>query len=134
MDENAKSQDSLVEEFRNLGQNLIVTLRTAWESPERKLIQDEIEEGLSDLAVTFKQEAAAFRDSPTGQRIKSDAEGFHQRMRSGEVESQIRNELLNALRLINSELKKVSTSFSESQDVSGTASGSPAQGQEAKDA
>jgi hypothetical protein len=130
MDENAKSQDSLVEEFRNLGQNLIVTLRTAWGSPERKLIQDEIEEGLADLAVTFKQEAAAFRDSPTGQRIKSDAEEFRQRMRSGEIESQIHSELLNALRLINHELEKVSASFSESQQAGETAASSSAQGQE----
>jgi hypothetical protein len=134
MDENAKSQDSLVEEFRNLGQNLINTLRTAWESQERKLIQEEIEEGLADLAVTFKQEAAAFRDSPTGQRLKSDAEELRQRMRSGEVESRMRTELLNALRLINSELKKVSTSFSESESPGGTADDSSAQSQEAKNA
>ena len=134
MDENDKSQDSLVDEFRNFGQNLVGTLRATWESPERRLIQEEIEEGLSDLAVTFKQEAEAFRDSPAGQRLRSDAEEFRQRMRSGEVESQIRNELLYALRRINSELIKVSASFSESERAGEAAASSSEQGQEVKSA
>jgi hypothetical protein len=134
MDDKAKSQDSLVEEFRNLGQNLINALRSAWESQERKLIQNEIEEGLADLAVTFKQEAAAFRDSPSGQRLKADAEELRQRMRSGEVESRAHTELVNALRLINSELKKVTASFNENESPGGTADGSSAHSQEAKNA
>jgi ElaB/YqjD/DUF883 family membrane-anchored ribosome-binding protein len=99
--------DEIADEFRQLGKNLISMLQSTWESEERKKLQQEIESGLRELGDTLNQAATDFRQSPAGQKLKADVEDFHTRVRSGEVESKIRTELVSILRQINSELTKV---------------------------
>jgi hypothetical protein len=101
-------QDSISEEFRRLGENLIGALRSAWDSPERKRLHEEVSDGLDELAKTIRMEVDAFDESPTGQRLRSDVEDLRQRIRTGEMETKLRQEMLNALRLVNDELHKVS--------------------------
>lgn len=125
MDENTPSEDNLIEEFRTLGLNLVDALRAAWTSPERKRLQQEIEEGLTEMTATMRQEATAFRESPAGQRMQSDFEDLRTRVQSGEAEAKARSELLNALQIINSELKKASTRWSENERPAETPGGGP---------
>jgi hypothetical protein len=94
-------------EFKDLGENLKSILQNAWESEERKNLQREIESGLANLGKTLEQAAKEFKESEAGQRLKADAEDLHQRIRSGEVETRVRDDLLAALRKVNSELEKV---------------------------
>jgi hypothetical protein len=114
MAETQKSESTLVEEFRYLGQNLIEVLHAAWDSPERRRLQQEIGEGLSDLAVTLRQEIQVFQESPTGQKLREDVEDLRQRIRSGEAEAQVRGELLTALQRVNSELAKAAERWNAS--------------------
>jgi len=110
MDESSKShEENLSEEFRNLGRNLIETIRSAWESQERKNLQQELETGLTELASTLKQEVDKFQETPTGQEIKTELQDLQQRIRSGETEEIARREILNALRTINTELEKAAS-------------------------
>jgi hypothetical protein len=109
MSENPTPENDLVNEFRTLGKNLVEALRTTWESPERKKLEKEISDGLSDLANTLRTEANQLKDSPAGQRLKSDFDDLRQRVSSGEVENQVRSELLGALRTVNQELQKVTS-------------------------
>ena len=113
MNEESQKQESLRNEFRDLGENLAQTLRSIWESPERKQLQEEIEEGLATVVESVKREAESFKQSSTGQRLKSDLEDLRQRVNSGEVESKAREELLKALQFFNNELRKVTTPHSE---------------------
>jgi hypothetical protein len=114
MSENPTPENDLVNEFRTLGKNLVEALRTTWESPERKKLEKEISDGLNDLANTLRTEANQLKDSPAGQRLKSDIDDLRQRVRSGEVENQVRSELLGALRTVNQELQKVTSRWGES--------------------
>ncbi len=109
MSENPTPENDLVNEFRTLGKNLVEALRTTWESPERKKLEKEISDGLNDLANTLRTEAHQFKESPAGQQFKSDIDNLRQRVRSGEVENQVRSELLGALRTVNQELQKVTS-------------------------
>lgn len=122
--ENPENPNDLADEFRLLGENLVNTLRTFWESPERKKLHDEIEAGLNELAATIKGEASTFRESSTGQRLKADFEDIGKRMRSGEAEEKARQELLKALKLVNTELEKASTHWRE-RDSGGGDQGTP---------
>ncbi len=106
MTEPRSSEKNISDEFRELGRNLTEVMRTIWESPERKKFQQDIMTSISDLGVTLKQEADAFMGSPTGQRIKSNAEGIRKGMRKEEVETRVRGELLSALRLANAQLRQ----------------------------
>jgi succinate dehydrogenase/fumarate reductase flavoprotein subunit len=113
MTENLPPEENLADEFRQLGKNIAEVLRGAWESPERKKLQQEIANGLSDLSNMMRTEADHIRESPTGQRMRADTEELRERIRSGEVESRVRQDLLAALRLINDQLRKASEHWSE---------------------
>ncbi len=112
MDENSPSEENLADEFRTLGQNLVKSLNALWQSPQRKRLQDEIEDGLHTLMTTVKAEAAEFSQSPTGQRLKSDLEDLQHSLQNSQVEAKVRQELLKALRMVNAELEKMSAAWS----------------------
>ncbi|MCJ7535559.1 MAG: hypothetical protein WA997_11080 [Anaerolineales bacterium] len=101
-----KSAEDLASEFQHLGDNLKKFFVNAWESEQRKTLQKEIEEGLSDLGDTLKDTVIEIQDSETGQRIKSDAEDFRDRVRDGDVEQKVRSDLTSILQKLNSELEK----------------------------
>ena len=92
----------ILEELRELGRNLGALLQSAWESEERKKVQQEIETGLKDVSKSLQDLAS----SQTGQTIKSDLNELHERLRTGDVEAKVRAEVLSALRLANDGLKK----------------------------
>ena len=107
MNEDEPNRDELNEEFRNLGKNLIDSLKSIWDSPERIKVQQEVEEGLDTFASTIKQEAEKFRQSPTGQQLELELDDLNQRIKSGEAEQLARQEIINVLRKVNQELDKV---------------------------
>jgi predicted nucleic acid-binding Zn-ribbon protein len=97
----------ILDELREMGKNLREALQGAWESEERKKLQKEIEDGLNEVSAGLSQAARDFKESQPGQTIKTEMADFKERMRTGEVESKVRNEVLDALRMVNEELRKV---------------------------
>jgi chemotaxis protein histidine kinase CheA len=116
MNDNPNSEENLTDEFRSLGQNLLETLHAAWERPERKKLQQELEDGLSELVNTLKTEADTFASSSTAQKVKTEAEDLRQRVQTGEVDTAIRSELLKVLQTVNAELKKAANRLGGDQD------------------
>ena len=111
MNDNPQGKNDLKEEFRNLGNNLKEAINTAWESEGRKSLQQEIEAGVSELGSILNQLADDFNSSESGQKMRRDFEDFGERVRSGEVEENIRSGLLSALQQANTELKKAADNF-----------------------
>ena len=103
-------EGELHHEFEQLGQNLKAALKTAWESEESKRLQAELKSGMAALEVGLRQAAQEVTTGETGQKLKSEVEDFSQRVKSGEVESHLRRDLLSALQTINRELQKMSRS------------------------
>jgi hypothetical protein len=130
MEDKPNPEESLADEIYNFGQNLIKTLHAAWDRPERKMLQQEIEEGLSELAQTLQQEADTFVESPTGQRMKSDLEELQQKVRSGEAETKIRSELLEVFKVVNTELQRVASRLQTEDSIPGEESSSSEQTRE----
>jgi hypothetical protein len=100
-------EGKLSEEFGALGRNLIEILRVAWERPERQKLQEEIEGGLAELGNTLRKEAKAVSENSVTQRVKSEVEDLGARVRNGQVDVKVREELIGALHLVNAELIKV---------------------------
>jgi len=111
MSEPQNLHDDLGDELRALGATLREMLQAAWESDERKRAQQEIETGLEDLARTLRSAGQEFAASPTGQRLKADVHDLHERVRASQVEDQVRQELVAALRRINEELGKAARAW-----------------------
>lgn len=106
-------ESEVTQEFRRLGDNLQDVLRTAWESPERKKLQSEIKAGLAELEASLNKAATEFRESPTGQRLETEVKNLGERVRTGEVESRLRTDLLSLLRQLNIRLEEASEPGSE---------------------
>lgn len=125
MSEDRPPEGNVSAEFRKLGKNLTEVLRSAWDAPERKRLQQEVVTGLSELGITIREEVETFKESPTGQRIKSNAQTMGQKVRasSGEVENRVREDLLSALRTMNDQLQKAIEKMSREEAGAGTASG-----------
>jgi hypothetical protein len=100
------SRGDVARELQELGRNLANILKDAWDSEERRRLHDEIREGMSDLSSTVDKAVSEFRESPTGQRMKEDIRDFKERVRAGEVDQKIRNEILTALKTVNQELER----------------------------
>lgn len=104
--DNKSSADDIGEQLKELGKNLREALHTAWESDERRKLQQEIEAGLTNLRDSLNEAANDFSTSKAGQNLKEDVQDFKERWRSGEVGSKVRSEITEALRTVNNELQK----------------------------
>lgn len=125
MSEDPVQEEKISEELHSLGKNLLGIFKAAWDHPERKRVQTEIENGLRELSVTLQQEAENFSKSPTGEKIKSEMDEIGTRIRSGETQSRIYDDLISALKVANSELASAidrighADEASESEDTPG---------------
>ena len=115
MSDKPNDTDNISDAFHQLGENLLRTVRSAWETPERKKLQQEIETGLSDLAETVRREVDTFNESPTGQKLKSDVSDAYHGVRTTVAEANLRDELLKALRTVNQELDNLATKLNRSE-------------------
>ena len=106
---NGETDLSLREELEALGDNLKQAMESVWESEERQRLQAEIESGLEQALSVVRSEVAAFSESETGERLRSDLKSIHKELESGEAASQLRQDLASALRSINQGLRKAST-------------------------
>jgi hypothetical protein len=104
--DNKTQNDDIGEQLNELGKNLRETLRTAWESDDRRKLQQEIEFGLTNLRDSLNQAASDFSNSQAGQNLKEDVKDLHERWQTGEVGSKVRSEIADALRTVNKELQK----------------------------
>lgn len=99
--------DDLAAEFENLGRNLKEAFQKLWESEERRNLQKDMEAGLSRIGESIDQVVKEIQESPAGQRLKSRAEDFQERLNKGEVGETLRSDIVKVLRKINEELEKI---------------------------
>ena len=111
--------NDLLDELHAIGENLRGLFTSAWDSPERQRLQQDLEKGLNDLTTNLNQAATDFRNSQTGQQLKEDVADFNERLRTGEVEKAVRSEVLGALRMANEGLKKAAESLKTPPSSSG---------------
>jgi hypothetical protein len=112
MNEPNSQESNLSDEIRNLGKNLSSFFQSAWASPERQRVQKEIEESLTEVGDALNKAANEFAQSETGKQLKADLGDLHKRVENGEFQAKAQNELLGALRKVNSELEKASNRWS----------------------
>jgi gas vesicle protein len=106
MTENSHSEGDLIEEFRRLGENLKEAMQSAWDSEERKNLSKEIQSGLNAFGEAVGQAVDEMVESSTGQRMRDEIEDLTERVRSGELADETRDELLGLLRKANVNLEK----------------------------
>ncbi len=113
-----RSGDDLAAEFLKLGQNLKQAAEAAWVSPEGQRLRGEIKSGLQALEKGLSEAAAEMTTGETGQKLKAEVEDFSARVRSGQVEARLREDLLAALRAVNTHLDKAAGQGASGPDES----------------
>jgi hypothetical protein len=93
-------------ELRELGNNLKQAAQTVWKSEEGQRLQRELRTGFAALEAGLREAAGELSASPAGQRVHEEVHDFSERVRTGQVEERLRSDLVSALRLVNTELKK----------------------------
>jgi hypothetical protein len=116
MSENTPPEGDLRDEFHNLSQNLKRIINTAWESEERKKVQNDIQNGLDELYQAINQMIDEFKVSDTGKKFVKEVDDFGERLRSGEVRDQAHEEILTALKKMNAELEKAADKFTTDEE------------------
>jgi adenylosuccinate lyase len=111
MNETPERHEDLGEEFRRLGRNLEEALRAAWDSDERRRLEGEIEAGLNNAAAALKRAARELSESPAGQHLREELKDLGERVRSGEVESKVRQDVIGGLKALNAELERASQTW-----------------------
>jgi len=118
MSEEKQTHGTLRDEFRALGQNLKEMMNSAWESEERQNLQAELKEGMHELGNVLDEFAANVQTGEVSKSIRREVDDFSERVRSGEFESKAREEILKALKVLNTELEKASSKFSAETEES----------------
>lgn len=121
-EKNTNQNDNLRDEFRALGENLKSIINAAWESEERRKLQEDIEAGMRELGIAMNDFADEIRSSQAGETIRREAADFQERVKSGEVEEKARHEIVKVLQGLNAEISKAvdrmsGTMETESEDV-----------------
>ena len=101
-------EGDLSAELRDLGRNLKTAAKTAWESEESRRLQQELKTGLAALEAGLREASGELSSPEARQRVRTEVHDIGERLRSGQVETRLRSDLLAALRTLNAELKKAS--------------------------
>ncbi len=111
MNDMPETHEDLGEEFRRLGRNLKEALQAAWDSDERQRLEHEIELGLNNAAAALKGAAKEFSETPAGKHLRDEIKDLGKRVRSGEVESKVRQDVVGGLRALNAELERAAETW-----------------------
>jgi hypothetical protein len=112
MNQDTRPTGEISDELRALGENLRTVFQAAWDSDDRRRLQQEIETGIGELAESLSKAAREFSGSETGKQMKDDVRDLGERLQSGEVETKVREDLTAILRKLNQELGRAASSWS----------------------
>jgi len=115
---NNTPQGNLGDEIRDLGESLGNFFKSAWESEERKGIEEDLTGALNEVADTFHQLADDFTTGETGQQIKSEYEDLKDRVESGEFKDKAHSEISKAIQSVKDELDKFADSWTPNNQTS----------------
>ncbi len=122
MSEEKRPESDLADQLRELGRQLGLALRAAWESEQRQQLEKEIGEGLKDLGKQIEQAVAAAKASPQTQKVKEQMGRVVETARQSEAVQEMREGLAAGLRELNEELRKLVEKIQQKQ---GSDSGEP---------
>jgi soluble cytochrome b562 len=108
----AQSEEpDVVADLRDLGQQFAATLRTAWNSEERKQFEQEMREGMQTFAGEIDKAFKEVKASEPAKKVKAEAEDFKAKADSGDVVQKTRSSLSQGLRWFSEEIARVADSF-----------------------
>jgi hypothetical protein len=98
--------DSITEEFSRLGRTLGQALKLAWESGERKRLEQDIAEGMRRLSEQIDTATRSAAESPTAKEVTTKVTTAWETAHGPQILDEIRAGLVESLRKLNEELDR----------------------------
>lgn len=118
-DENEASSSKegvdIADELRKLGKQFADTIEAAWSSEERQRVESEIREGMSNFADELGKLFKDVKESPTAQRVRSEAETVKHKVNEAEVGRKAKVSLAKGLGWLSEELAKLADKFTPTE-------------------
>ncbi|MCX6027809.1 MAG: hypothetical protein NT169_00725, partial [Chloroflexi bacterium] len=107
MSEETHVEKNIADELNKLGKQVADAIKAAWESEDRKKLQNEITEGLQKFGDQMTDAAKKAAESDPAKQIKTQAEEVVTKVKESDVTEEVRKGLLGALETVNKELGKL---------------------------
>ena len=114
------SDDEIKKQLFRLGKNLEDLIHSAWDSPDRKKIQNELENGFTEVFQALSRATSEFRASDTGQQLERDLDDLRSQIASGNLTEKVRDEIMHAMQLVNDQLEQAAGHWNTKQSSSQT--------------
>ncbi|MFL7837659.1 MAG: hypothetical protein ACK2T4_01700 [Candidatus Promineifilaceae bacterium] len=110
-DEKASKRPDLVAEFQSLGRSFAEAFESAWNSEERKRVEDEVRAGVQTFADEVDKVIREAKKSPTGERVAKEAEEMASKVESSDFGRRALEGLAQGLSWMSIEMGRLSEQF-----------------------
>lgn len=112
-----EQQPDVVEEMKRLGQQFALTIERAWNSQERRRVEDEVRQGVRSFADEVDKVLRDVRQSPTTERVKEEASTAKTRIEGSDVTRRAREGVVQGLSWLSEELDKLAKQFTPAEST-----------------
>jgi hypothetical protein len=102
-------------EFQKIGRQLAETLQAAWDSEERKRVEQEVREGVQTLVNEVDQVIREVKSSDKTAKVKEEAEELKSRVETSEVGTRARTGVVQGLRWLSETLADLANQFTPAE-------------------
>lgn len=105
--------ENLKQELKRLGEQVGEAGRMLWNSPQRRMLEDQIQEGLQKVAEEIQDLFDELRASETAEKVRAKAEETLQTVAGSPIVEDIQEAMTAGLRELNEELEKLLTKLND---------------------
>lgn len=114
-DEKASNGPDLVAEFQTLGRTFAEAFETAWNSEDRKRVEEEVRAGVQSFASEVDKVVREAKASPTGERVKNEAGEVASKVESSDLGRRALEGISQGLGWMSVEMGKLAEQFTPAE-------------------
>ncbi len=111
--------------LRNLGQEFTRAVQSAWNSDQRKQVEQEIREGMTNFTQELEKVFREAKESPAGQKAQAEGAEFKTQFEQGEFAQKARSSIVQGLHWLSEGLGKLADQFEPGSEKAGDDGASP---------
>lgn len=130
----------LIDELTRLGQKFVEVVEVAWNSEQRRKIEEDLRTGVVSVASSLEEGVKRVGSSKEAQEAVRSAEGVAEKLRTSKIASELSDALADGLRSLSDrldqlseEMKQKSATSQSTAQSSAQSTGTTAQGTESQD-
>lgn len=114
-DEKTAQGPDLVTEFQTLGRAFAEAFESAWNSEERKRVEEEVRTGVKSFADEVDKVMREAKSSPAGKRVKDEADHVAGRVESSDIGRRALEGIAQGLSWVSIEMGKLAEQFTPAE-------------------